>query len=49
MTQETFEKIKENRDDYPDGFFDLFGSAQDDTMVRPAQPDFAADATQEEI
>jgi hypothetical protein len=36
-------------DEYPAGFFNLFGSAKDDTMIRPKQIDFAADIKREEI
>ncbi len=36
-------------DTYPEGFFDLFGSAKDDTMVRPPQIDFTHDINREEI
>ncbi len=37
------------KNEYPEGFFDLFGSAKDDTMVRPRQIDFSADVKREKI
>ncbi len=37
------------KDEYPKGFFDLFGSAKDDTMVRPPQIDSSADIKREDI
>lgn len=40
---------KSLKDEYPKGFFDLFGSAKDDTMVRPPQIDSSADIKREEI
>ncbi|MDR3244616.1 MAG: toxin-antitoxin system, antitoxin component [Elusimicrobiota bacterium] len=36
-------------DDYPDGFFELFGSAKDDSFKRPNQIDFKYDYKREKI
>ncbi len=36
-------------DEYPQGFFDLFGAVDDDSFRRPDQPGFDSDAKRESL
>jgi hypothetical protein len=40
---------KSLEDDYPEGFFDLFGSIKDDSFVEPDEIDPKYDAPREEL
>ena len=37
------------QDDYPDGFFDLFGAIDDDSFSRPSEISFGSDAPREDV
>jgi hypothetical protein len=37
------------QDEYPEGFFSLFGAIDDDSFSRPSELSFGSDTTREEV